>query len=124
MGQLFPACTPAWTPRGASSHPIAPFLSARTGSRKFSTPAGPSGGCGPESLTAQEKAEQEQQAKREIEERGRQAGGKRRDRALLTRYPTRQVHDKERQEAISGINVVIQAAALRLTELINQQGDR
>lgn len=72
-------------------------------------------------LTAQEKAEQEQKAKREAEELGRQAEEKRRDRALLTRYPTRQVHDKERQEAIAGINVVIQAASLRLTELVNQR---
>ncbi|HQC85699.1 MAG TPA: DUF4124 domain-containing protein [Rhodoferax sp.] len=72
-------------------------------------------------LTAQEKAEQDQLIKREAEERGRQAEEKRRDRALLTRYPSKQVHDKERQEAIGGINVVIQAAAQRLTELINQR---
>ena len=72
-------------------------------------------------LTAQEKAEQEQLAKREAEERGRLAEEKRRDRALLTRYPNRQVHDKERQEAINGINVVIQAAALRLNDLVSQR---
>lgn len=72
-------------------------------------------------LTAQEKAEQDQRDRREAEEKGRVAEEKRRDRALLTRYPNKAVHDKERKEAIGGINVVIQAAALRLTDLVNQR---
>lgn len=72
-------------------------------------------------LTAQEKAEQEQRDRRDTEDKGRAAEEKRRDRALLTRYPNKAVHDKERHEAIGGINVVIQAAALRLTDLVNQR---
>lgn len=72
-------------------------------------------------LTAHERAELEQKQKREREELGRAAEEKRRDRALLTRYPNRAMHDKERQEAIAGINTVINAAALRLTELANQR---
>jgi hypothetical protein len=58
------------------------------------------GGWGPP-LPAQERAEQEQKEKREIEERARIAEEKRRDRALLTRYPNKTVHDRERAEALS-----------------------
>lgn len=73
------------------------------------------------SLTALERAEQERLAKREMEERNRSADEKRRDRALLTRYPNKSMHDKERTEALSQIGVVIQAARLRLTELTKQR---
>lgn len=72
-------------------------------------------------LTAKELAEQEQKERRAAEDLGRLAEEKRRDRALLTRYPNRTMHDKERQEAINGINTVINAAASRLTELVNQR---
>lgn len=73
------------------------------------------------SLTAQEKAALEQQERREAEERNRTADEKRRDRALLTRFPNRAVHDKERIEAMAQIKVVIQAAKNRLDELIKQR---
>jgi hypothetical protein len=72
-------------------------------------------------LTAQEKAEQEQRERRAAEEKGRAVEEKRRDRALLTRYPTKTVHDQEREEALSGVNVVIKAASNRLDELIRQR---
>ena len=72
-------------------------------------------------LTAQERADQEQKEKREIEERSRTADEKRRDRALLTRYPSKTVHDQERQEALGQIAVVIQAAKNRLDELGKQR---
>ncbi len=49
-------------------------------------------------LTAQEKAELEQKEKRAQEEQGRAAEEKRRDRALLTRYPNKTVHDQERAD--------------------------
>ena len=73
------------------------------------------------SLTALERAEQERLAKRELEERNRSADEKRRDRALLTRYPNKGVHDQERAEALSQIGVVIQAAKIRLLELTKQR---
>jgi len=72
-------------------------------------------------LTAQEKAEQEQRERRDAEEKGRAAEEKRRDRALLTRYPNRTVHDQERDEALSGVTVVIKAASNRLEELVRQR---
>ena len=73
------------------------------------------------SLTAQEKADLEQKERREAEDRNRTADEKRRDRALLTRFPTRAVHDQERVEAMAQIKVVIQAAKNRLDELIKQR---
>ena len=72
-------------------------------------------------LTAQERADLELKEKREIEERTRTADEKRRDRALLTRYPSKTIHDQERQEALAQIAVVIQAAKNRLEELIKQR---
>jgi hypothetical protein len=73
------------------------------------------------SLTAQEKLELEQKEKREAEERNRVAEEKRRDRALLTRYPNKGVHDQERAEALSQIDVVVRAATTRLKELDRQR---
>jgi len=72
-------------------------------------------------LTAQEKAELEQKERRAAEEQGRAAEEKRRDRALLTRYPSKTVHDQERLEALGQINVVIKAATNRLDELVRQR---
>jgi len=67
--------------------------------------------------TAREQAEREDrerlaqlQAARLVEER-------RRERALLVRYPTPAAHDRERAEALVQVDVVIQAAKKRLGEL-------
>lgn len=72
-------------------------------------------------LTAQERAELELKERREIEERNRILDEKRRDRALLTRYPNKAMHDQERQQALGQIDVVTQAAKTRLDELIKQR---
>lgn len=72
-------------------------------------------------LTAQERADQEVKEKRDAEERNRTADEKRRDRALLIRYPNKAVHDQERQEALIQIGVVIQAAQRRVDELTKQR---
>lgn len=73
------------------------------------------------SLTAQERAEQEQKTKREAEEQAKASDEKRRNRALMTRYPSKAVHDKERNEAIVGVENVIKAAKGRIDELSSQQ---
>ena len=73
------------------------------------------------SLTAQERAAQEQKDRAAAEMRAREAEEKRRDRALLLRYPSRAVHDKERAEALDQIDVVIKAASKRTTELAGQR---
>ncbi len=72
-------------------------------------------------LTAAERLEQEAKAKAEQEERARVLEEKRRDRALLIRYPNKGVHDKERAQALAQIEVVRQAAAKRVDELHAQR---
>lgn len=72
-------------------------------------------------LTAQERTELEAKDKVEQEERARINEEKRRDRALLIRYPNKSVHDKERAEALSQISVVRQAAVNRAEELLRQR---
>ncbi|MCJ0765416.1 DUF4124 domain-containing protein [Variovorax sp. CYS-02] len=72
-------------------------------------------------LTAQERAQQEEKDKKLAEERARQAEEKRRDRALLIRYPSKAVHDKERAEALHQVDQVIQAANKRIGELVQQR---
>lgn len=72
-------------------------------------------------LTAHERAVLEQKEKLEMAERNRIADERRRDRALLTRYPNKTVHDRERAEALTQIAAVIQAANTRLTELVRQK---
>jgi hypothetical protein len=72
-------------------------------------------------LTALERTALEQKAKREAEEQARVGDEKRRDRALLIRYPNKGMHDQERAEALSQIAVVIKAASTRNDELARQR---
>ncbi len=72
-------------------------------------------------LTALERAALEQKAKKDAEEQGRLGDEKRRDRALLIRYPSKSVHDQERAEALSQIGVVVKAATNRMDELGRQR---
>jgi hypothetical protein len=69
------------------------------------------------SLTAEERAAQEALARKAEEERLRAAEEKRRDRALLNRYPTEASHQQERQAALSRVDVVIASADKRMAEL-------
>jgi len=75
----------------------------------------------PPTLTGPERAALEARQRREAEERARQAEEKRRERALLVRYPNRSVHDKERSEALASISIVRQAAMNRVKELERQR---
>ena len=73
------------------------------------------------SLTALERTEIERRERREIEERNQVADERRRDRALLSRYPSKEVHDGERRDAIFQVQSVIQTAQNRLMELAKQR---
>lgn len=73
------------------------------------------------SLTAEERAALEEKARRGAEERNRVLDEKKRDRALLTRFPTREVHDKERAAAIANADEVAAAGGRRLAELRRQR---
>jgi hypothetical protein len=72
-------------------------------------------------LTANERLEVEAKQRKEAEEKARIAEEKRRDRALLARYPSKESHDAERAEALAQINVVKQAAQNRVVELQKQK---
>ena len=72
-------------------------------------------------LTAQERAAVEAREKLAQEELARRDEEKRRDRALLLRYPNKAVHDAERAEAVAQITVVKNAALNRVEELNRQR---
>jgi Domain of unknown function (DUF4124) len=72
-------------------------------------------------LTAAERAAQEEREQARREEQARKDEEKRRERALLTRYPNQATHDKERSEAIDQISAVRAAAHKRMAELGEQR---
>lgn len=73
------------------------------------------------SLTAEERAVQDEKDKAAAEVRAREAEEKRRDRALLLRYPSRAVHDQERVTALAQVDEVIKASNKRTLELAEQR---
>ena len=75
----------------------------------------------PPSYTADERARIDAQKKVEDAERARVAEEKRRERALLIRYPNQTVHDKERAEALKQIDEVMDAVKKRGEALVTQR---
>ena len=73
------------------------------------------------SLTAQERAAQEEKDKLAAEALAREAEDKRRNRALLLRYPNPAVHQQERATALAQIDEVIKASSKRTLELAEQR---
>ncbi|MEO7159407.1 MAG: DUF4124 domain-containing protein [Polaromonas sp.] len=73
------------------------------------------------SLTAHEQAAQDEKDRQAAEIRAREAEDRRRDKALLQRYPTRAVHDQERATALLQIDEVIKASNKRRGELADQR---
>ena len=72
-------------------------------------------------LTAQERAAEEEKAKKALEEKNRLAEEKKRDRALLTRDPDRATHDKERALAMATADEVIATAHKRSAALVTER---
>lgn len=72
-------------------------------------------------LTAQERSQLEAQNKAREQERVRLEEEKRRDRALLVRYPTLASHQQEREESLRQVLLVKQAALSRVTELMAER---
>lgn len=72
-------------------------------------------------LTAKERAEQEAKEKAEQAQRALLEEEKRRDRALLIRYPTQSAHQLERANALDHINRVKQTAQVQVTDLQAQK---
>ena len=67
--------------------------------------------------TAREQAERDERKRHAAQAAVREAEQRRRERALLIRYPTPVVHDRERAAALAQIDAVIGAAKKRLSEL-------
>ncbi|MBO9649573.1 MAG: DUF4124 domain-containing protein [Variovorax sp.] len=67
--------------------------------------------------TAREQAEREERERQAQLQAARQVEERRRERALLVRYPNAAAHDRERAEALVQIDAVITAARKRLSEL-------
>lgn len=71
-------------------------------------------------MTAQERAAKEVQDQKAAEARAQQSEDRKRERALLARYPNRAAHDKERAAAVSQLDEVIKTAEKRIAELKSQ----
>ena len=71
--------------------------------------------------TAKDRAAQDEKEKQDAEARLLQAEEKRRDRALMTRYPDRASHDKERAAALQQTTALSAGALKRLQELTEQR---
>jgi hypothetical protein len=72
-------------------------------------------------LTAREQTALEEQEKLAAERRAQALEDKRRDRALLTRYPNSAAHDQERAIALDQVDQVIKTSAVRSRELLTQR---
>ncbi len=68
-------------------------------------------------LSANERAEQDAREKKELEVQARLVEEKRRDRALLIRYPGKAAHEQERAQALAQIDVAKQGAAKQAEKL-------
>lgn len=68
-------------------------------------------------LTAQERHQMEAQNKAREQERARLEEERKRDRALLVRYPNEALHQKARDASVSQVVLVKQAATKRVAEL-------
>jgi hypothetical protein len=67
--------------------------------------------------TARELQEREDRAREAAVQAARITDERRRERALLVRYPNATTHDRERTEALAQVDVVSQAARKRIAEL-------
>jgi hypothetical protein len=69
------------------------------------------------SLSPQERALEEERQRKEAEDRARALDEKKRERALLARYPDQKTHDAQRVQAQRAVDEVIAAAQKRIGEL-------
>jgi hypothetical protein len=69
------------------------------------------------SMTADEREVYEEKIRQELLEQNRRSEERRRNRALLTRYPNKTAHDKERTEALLSLDAATESARVRLVTL-------
>ena len=72
-------------------------------------------------LTAEERARQEAQAQQEAAQRAKTTEDRRRDHALLSRYPHQRKHDDERAKQLAQVDEVIASIQSRTQELDKQR---
>lgn len=72
-------------------------------------------------LTPQEQAARDELERKANEEKLRQADEKRRQKAMLARYPNQALHDAERAKALNAVQEVILAGQRRAVELEEQR---
>ena len=118
MGEGIYACTDAKGRKLTSDRPIAECVD-RT-QQEMSPQGTVKRVLGP-TLTAQERAVQEEKEKAALEVRLQAQEAKRKDRALLARFPNQAAHNKERIQAVGLVDEVISAGAKRMVELAEQR---
>ena len=72
-------------------------------------------------FTPREQAEREARAREAAVQAGRANDARRRERALLMRYPTPATHDRERVEAMRQIDAMVETSHKRLDELAKER---
>ena len=72
-------------------------------------------------LTAREQAAREEQERQAGLVAARATEERRRERALLMRYPNEETHERERTDVLAQIDVLIKAAMTRLAELMTER---
>ncbi len=75
----------------------------------------------PPSYTPRELAEREENARQAARRVAQQNEARRRERALLVRYPDAAAHDRERADVLSRIDAVLHAARVRAGELAQER---
>ena len=111
------SCVDAAGRRLTADRPI-PACSDRE--QRVTMPGGAVRTIGP-TYSEREKADQAVQARKEAEERYRANDGKRRERALAVRFPTKAAHDAERAEAVETLKTQIKIVQERKTNLLEDR---
>jgi hypothetical protein len=118
LAQGIYTCTDAKGRKITSDRPI-PECNDRT--QNEITPSGTVRRVIGPSLTAQERAAAEEKEKAVAENKAQALEEKRRDQALLLRYPNRQAHDAERTLALTQVEESSKGANKKLLELAEQR---
>jgi hypothetical protein len=111
-------CVDAQGRRITADRPIAECMDRE---QKLLNGSGTVRGRIPPSLTASERAEQEERERRRAEEEMRRLEERRLDRALLARYPGQEAHDAERAKALQAVQDAIDSGRRRIVELQAQR---
>jgi hypothetical protein len=115
------ACVDVKGRRITSDRPIPECLDREQ--RELSATTGITRRVVPASLTAEEREHLEAKAQQEAAQRAKANEDRRRDRALLSRYPHPDKHHEERAKQLAQIDAVIASIQLRSLDLAKQQAE-